>query len=206
MMQGRTACLQPSDRFRMAPIVSSTRSTPSRSTSTSMSEAREPLPPSTVTHSASLRSRDRRPRHCAEPCAVVGSAAAGCTSFPCTRTREQPKPQFKVSRWTLCSRPPPLPKSMLSAAQPCSFMAPRISWRVNMSMPSPWIRRMYGGSNLWPVGVVLTPNLRPRTSRTSSTMPGNLPLSGRTISTPSRPSISFLRSEPQYCSQARNMS
>mmetsp|Transcript_104622 Transcript_104622/g.300780 ORF Transcript_104622/g.300780 Transcript_104622/m.300780 type:complete len:217 (-) Transcript_104622:582-1232(-) len=189
------------DRFRMSAKPSSTRSFPSLKTSTNLSFAGSPLPSVTVVHFPSSHSKVKRPFLDFLPGSVIGSFTTS-TPTPFTHTYEHLNAHFCVSRCSFCSSAPPLPKARLSAAQPASVIAIKIMSKDLMSMPSPWITRMQGGNSLWPVEVMLDPNLPSNFSSTSSTMPGSSPLSGRTTKTPSRASIIALSSVPQYFSHA----
>mmetsp|Transcript_89202 Transcript_89202/g.257164 ORF Transcript_89202/g.257164 Transcript_89202/m.257164 type:complete len:252 (-) Transcript_89202:472-1227(-) len=193
------------ERSRTCARVSFTRSAPSLNTVTKRSLEGSPWPPVMVVSFPSRTSRVNLPCFDFLPGSVIGSLTT-LTPAPSTKACEHLKAHFCVSRCSFCSKAPPLPKAKLSAAQPLSFMAWRIISRLVMSMPSPWMTRMYGGNNLCPVDVFVEPNLPSSVWRTCSTVPGNSPLSGRTTSTPSRRSMVPFNSVPQYCAQALKMS
>mmetsp|Transcript_63214 Transcript_63214/g.165747 ORF Transcript_63214/g.165747 Transcript_63214/m.165747 type:complete len:218 (+) Transcript_63214:658-1311(+) len=190
-------------RFRMSAKLSSMSNLPSLKTSTRASLAGSPLPSVTVVHLVAPlgnfspeSSRVSRPFFDFLPGSVIGSLTTS-TFSPLIMAYEHLKAHFCVSRCNFCRSAPPLPKARLSAAQPAFVMARRIMSKELMSMPSPWITRMHGGKSLWPVDVSVVPNLPANLSKTSNTIFGSSPLSGRTTKKPSRFSIISLSSVPQ---------
>mmetsp|Transcript_118352 Transcript_118352/g.342150 ORF Transcript_118352/g.342150 Transcript_118352/m.342150 type:complete len:297 (-) Transcript_118352:1966-2856(-) len=194
MSADRGFTVAPSERFRMAPSVSSMRSLPFRKTSTIRSLAASPAPASLVVHCPSFSSSVKRP-------VLAPAPITTSMSFPRTRVYEH----LKAAPWGFpltVFHCPVQPNVTLSAAQPLSRSEASIVSKPSESMPLFWTNLMQDGSNLKPVGVFSEPYL---VSSASSTFTNGSTLSAasrRTRTQPSRFSITDFNSPPQTSLQA----
>mmetsp|Transcript_111989 Transcript_111989/g.317443 ORF Transcript_111989/g.317443 Transcript_111989/m.317443 type:complete len:210 (-) Transcript_111989:2359-2988(-) len=151
----------PWERFRTSASELSTMTLPLRKTATSLSLLGSTSAPATVFQAPCSWIRARRPALAAplaQPFWPAGWPQERSLLWPQVLTYEHLMAHFRASYCALW-RPPPPPKQTLSAAQPFRFMASRISTIVFKSTPSFCCTRRKSGSSLWPVPVVVDPNL-----------------------------------------------
>mmetsp|Transcript_80016 Transcript_80016/g.244637 ORF Transcript_80016/g.244637 Transcript_80016/m.244637 type:complete len:202 (+) Transcript_80016:578-1183(+) len=139
---GVAACFSPFERARIVLKSWSIKILPSLNTSTSSSFVSSPLPSVTVAHSPSpVSSNVKRPFLDFLPGSVIGSLTTS-RAWPPTSAYEHLNAHFCVSRWSFCNNAPPLPKARLSAAHPFFFISSKITSKLLISIPSPWMTRM----------------------------------------------------------------
>src|SRR6478735_10286493 len=125
------------------------------------------------------------------PGSVIGSLTT-FTGTPPTSTYEHLNAHFWVSRFTSFKRPPPDPRAILDTLQPRLITCWRIERVLRRLMPSPQIRRRYGGRTLKPLVFTVTAPKGRLCSRISKICPSTTvgsPLSGRITSVPPDDSI-----------------
>mmetsp|Transcript_30880 Transcript_30880/g.80616 ORF Transcript_30880/g.80616 Transcript_30880/m.80616 type:complete len:248 (+) Transcript_30880:753-1496(+) len=183
--------------------------TPLRKTSTMTSLLGSPLPSVTVVSLPSgPGSSVSLPFFDCLPLSVMGSLKTSVLEPSFFVISEHLNAHFCVSRCIFCSKAPPEPNTRFSAAQPFAAAAVRISPSDSYEMPSPWMSRMYGGSSLCPVAVVVTSSSKalPRRSRSWGTITGGSPESGRTTRRPLRVRIFSFSALPHRFVHALNTS